>query len=182
MAIRALESYLRYGYDEIEKKYFGRIQIDGTPDRTVKEKPYMPDEYSNVWEFLFPTHDYPIHTAMTILDCLEKGDFYVQAAKRWADVTLQACSPCSSREVRYAEQYGRNIVFLAEYARISGESVYHSAAEQLANEAVVTLFKQNMFVGHTGADWYDAVDGVGFLLLALLYMETGNIEIATNYF
>jgi hypothetical protein len=31
-----------------------------------------------------------------------------------------------------------------------------------------------MLVGRTKADWYDAIDGVGYLLLALLYLETGD--------
>jgi hypothetical protein len=30
-----------------------------------------------------------------------------------------------------------------------------------------------MFRGHAGEDRYDAVDGVGYLLLSLLYLETG---------
>ena len=30
-----------------------------------------------------------------------------------------------------------------------------------------------MFRSHAGEDRYDAVDGVGYLLLALIYLETG---------
>ncbi len=33
------------------------------------------------------------------------------------------------------------------------------------------------YMEYTGARWYDAVDGVGFLLLALLYLDTGGREL-----
>jgi hypothetical protein len=35
------------------------------------------------------------------------------------------------------------------------------------------LYAHGMFRGHPGEDRYDAVDGVGFLLLALLRLATG---------
>ena len=35
------------------------------------------------------------------------------------------------------------------------------------------LFDDGMFRGHPGEHRYDAVDGVGYLLLALIALETG---------
>jgi hypothetical protein len=46
-------------------------------------------------------------------------------------------------------------------------------AKKVADEAVGALFDHGMFRGHPGEHRYDAVDGVGFLALALLWLQTG---------
>jgi hypothetical protein len=69
--------------------------------------------------------------------------------------------------------YGRIIHFLTHAAEVTGEAGYRRKAEAMAEEAVARLYVGGMFRGHAGEDRYDAVDGVGYLLLALLYLETG---------
>ena len=65
-------------------------------------------------------------------------------------------------------------MFLAEYARITGQERYREIAGEVAAEALRKLERNGMLVGRTNATWYDAIDGVGYLLLALLYLETGD--------
>lgn len=43
----------------------------------------------------------------------------------------------------------------------------------MADEALQAFFEEGMFQGYPGSHVYEAVDGVGFLLLALLFLEHG---------
>jgi hypothetical protein len=179
MARRALVAYFRYGYDPQARRYFGRLNLDGTPNLEARTTPYMPDEYSSVWEFLFPTHDYPVSMGMAALHCLQ-GDgsggtdpVFAEGAARLAEAAVAEWRTWPEGQVRYAEHYGRIIVYLAEYARISGSARYREAAQEVAGEALRRLQRNGMLVGRTNANWYDAIDGVGYLMLALLYLETG---------
>ncbi len=179
MGRRALAAYLRYGYDPAAGRYFGRLNPDGTPNLEARETPYMPGEHSSVWEFLFPTHDYPLSMGMAVLDCLQGAAGGVDAvfeegAARLAGEAVAEWRAWPEGQVRYAEHYGRLVVYLAEYARISGDTRYRAAAGEVAAEALGRLERNGMLVGRTNGNWYDAIDGVGYLLLALLYLETGD--------
>jgi hypothetical protein len=46
-------------------------------------------------------------------------------------------------------------------------------AHAVADEALQAFFEEGMFQGYPGSHVYEAVDGVGFLLLALLFLEHG---------
>ena len=46
-------------------------------------------------------------------------------------------------------------------------------ATALASEAIAVLWDGRMFRSHPGEHRYDAVDGMGYLLLALLCLSTG---------
>jgi hypothetical protein len=83
------------------------------------------------------------------------------------------CSPPADRASVYAEQYGRCIAFLARAARALGERRYVTLARQLADEAVVRLPENGWFQGSPDSHLYEAVDGVGYLFLALIELETG---------
>jgi hypothetical protein len=172
----ALAAYLRYGYDPEQRSYYGRLNPDGTPNLNPRSTPYMPGEHSDVWEFLFPTHDYPMSMGMATLECLDGDPLFAEGAKRLADMAVASVATRPQGHVRYAENYGRIAVYLTEYARVTGEQRYRTAAEDLAQEAVRELAREDMLVGRTGANWYDAIDGVGYLLLSLLFLETGDRE------
>ena len=134
----------------------------------------MPGDHSSVWEFLFPTHDYPMPMAMAALRCAAGGPdapLFAQAARRWAAAARAEAESWPAGQVRYAEHYGRLIVYLAEHARLAGEPAYRALAETLAAQAVQRLDAGSLLLGRTNADWYDAIDGVGFLALALLHLE-----------
>ena len=52
-----------------------------------------------------------------------------------------------------------------------GDNAFRVQAEVLAAEAVSHLYAGPMWRTHPGEDRYDAVDGVGMLFLALVYLD-----------
>ena len=189
IAGRALTAYLRHGYDASNGRYFGRLNLDGTPDLGPRETPYMPGDHSSIWEFLFPTHDYPMAMGMAALEGIERRDrgpassggapesLFVDGARRLADAAVAEAMTRPAGQVRYAENYARAVVYLAECARILDHEPYRRAAEDLAAEALRDFDRGSLMVGRTGADWYDAIDGGGYFMLALLYLETADPDL-----
>ena len=178
MALSALEAYARYGYDPETRQYFGQLALDGSPILDQRETIYQPDNYSDVWGWLFPTHDYPMSMAMAMLDAVDEDPIFVAAARNWAEIALKESETPIGENTRYAENYGRLIVFLAKYAHVMGDERHRNAAMRLANEAVALLWKKRLFVGNTRAEWYDAIDGVGYLMLAIIYLTTDDKRVA----
>ncbi|MBQ02156.1 MAG: hypothetical protein CL477_15920 [Acidobacteria bacterium] len=99
--------------------------------------------------------------------------------------TFTAALP-ESRETggTYANNYGRAISFFVHLYRAAGEKRYLKLAENLAQEAIDQLFveteivlaqgkvkKYGLFRGHPAKPYYEAGNGVGFLLLALLELD-----------
>ena len=66
----------------------------------------------------------------------------------------------------YAGHYGRAVTFLIGMHKATGTESWFNAAQDLADEAIETLYKNGLFLGHPCKDYYDAVDGVGYLLNA----------------
>ena len=66
-----------------------------------------------------------------------------------------------------------SIDFLCPAAGSLGIPAIWDQARRVADEAVAALWAGGLFRGHVGEDRYDAVDGVGFLLLSLLHLATG---------
>ena len=73
----------------------------------------------------------------------------------------------------YAEHYGRCIHFLVTCARVFDREDCRSLAHRAADEALEVLSAQDMFRTHPGEDRYDAVDGLGYLFMALMDLATG---------
>jgi hypothetical protein len=62
---------------------------------------------------------------------------------------------------------------LLRAADATHDVAYRTQAAALADEASARLFSDGMFRTHAGENRADAVDGIGYLLLALLYLHTG---------
>jgi hypothetical protein len=54
---------------------------------------------------------------------------------------------------------------------LTGEQKYLELAKKVANEAVSKLYYDGLFRGHPAKPYYEATDGVGFLLYALLELD-----------
>jgi hypothetical protein len=170
MAAGAVEAFLRFGFDPAAGKYFGRVRIaDGAPDRSPKSTVYQPGEYTDLWEPLFPAHDYPMCLAETCLELHRRtgGEVFAQAVERFMTM-IRLSLPARGGRGGYAEHYGRCLQFALGAARASGLPEHRRLADDLARQAIDTLWAGQMFRGHPGENRYDAVDGVGYLLLALL--------------
>lgn len=174
MAAPAVLAYLKYGYDEGANRYYGRLNVaDGTPQTGDKETTYQPGVYADIWNALFPTHDYPTALADSCVSLYEQtgNPAFEQAVHRWARI-IDEESQNPDGSIRYAEHYGRAIRFLLRASRTFDHQPYHQQADALAQQAMEQLFDCGMFRSHTGEDRYDAVDGVGYLMLALIDLVT----------
>ncbi len=175
MATHATAAWLRHGFDESKDRYFGRLMVaDGSPVIEPKTTPYQPGDYAAPWEPLFPAHDYPMAMAETCVELLRiTGEpVFQQAVERWVG-HLQASLPPREGSGGYAEHYGRAVHFLCVADAALNRPQWRDLATGLADEAVERLWTGRMFRGHPGEDRYDAVDGVGVLMLALIRLETG---------
>jgi len=184
MARDAVAAYLRYGYDADARRYYGKLQVaDGehvlsAPDDVPGlNRFYQPATYADPWNAYFPTHDYPIALAETCaaLYRLTGEAQFAEAIDRWAGVLRETPPPVETADGHreYAELYGRDIHFLLRAADATGNAAYQAQAAALADQAIDRLFAHGMFRTHAGEDRTDAVDGIGYLLLALLYLQTG---------
>lgn len=184
MARDAVAAYLRYGYDAQAGRFYGQLNVsDGsprTPQRTSEGGEatlYQPDYYADLWEPLFPTHNYPMSMAEACLTLYQQtGDeSFKQAVLRFAKL-IAISTPARGGQGAYADQYGRCIHFLLRAANVLNDPALFAQARQLAAEAVERLHSpaSGMFRSHPGEDRCDAVDGMGILFLSLLYLETGN--------
>lgn len=175
MAEAAIRAWLKFGWDSGAGKFFGQLQVaDGSPVIPEK-KGYWPGAHADVWNpDQWPTHDYPMAVAEACVTLFERShdEVFEQAIRRWAAVIAHA-TPAREGKGAYAEQYGRCIHFLARAGRVFGDEKWISQANALAEEAVGQLYEHGMFQGLPGTHLYESVDGVGYLFLALLRLETG---------
>jgi hypothetical protein len=174
MARDAVAAYLKFGYDEQAGKYYGQLSVIDGRSVAAPQRGYWPRMYAEIWNpDQWPTHDYPLAMAEACITLhRQTGDpVFEEGIRRWAEIIRR--SPQADRASAYAEQYGRCIAFLARVARALGERRYVTLARQLADEAVVRLPENGWFQGSPDSHLYEAVDGVGYLFLALLELETG---------
>ena len=175
MAEEAITAWLKYGFNEEKQRYYGMLNLaDGKPVWRTDDYPYKPQNYSDIWEPLFPTHNYPIsfgESCLMLYKRTGKPEFR-QAVDRWV-TTIREELPARRGRGAYAEHYGRVIYFLMNCHEQLGDKAYRELAETVAREAVDKLWAQDMFRSHPGEDRYDAVDGIGVLALSLMWLETG---------
>jgi hypothetical protein len=182
MAGDGVSAYLRYGFDTKAKEYYGQVRVnDG--GAILKQQPtpgpeeYWPGNYADIWNANFPAHDYPMAMADTCVSLYQRfrEPQYEEAIHRWAGVVAAHPAPRTAKDGRggYAELFGRAIHFLTRASAALKQPRYRTMAHQLADDARTILYSDGMFRGHAGEDRYDAVDGVGYLLLALIQLESG---------
>ena len=201
MADAAMSAYLRYGYDPKAGEYYGQILVkDGTPpvgipkvdppkegqvsqdyrhkaDGSIMADGDYPGHYIDLWSAQFPSHDYPMVFAETCVELYRrtKSPQYKEAVDRWVGVVKEHPAPTTAQDGHgaYAELFGRAIQFLTDAGQTFNNPQYTAQARKLADASISTLFAYDMFRSHASEDRYDSVDGVGYLLLALIYLQTG---------
>ncbi len=179
----AAAAYAERGYDGNSRAYFGKLLVsDGSPVRGDRRWPgdselsrlHQPGDHADVWRPLFPAHDYPMPFAECCLELYRRTgrDVFRTACGRWKEI-IERSLPARRGKGAYAEHYGRCIHFLMGGAEVLEDPSYERLARRVAEEAVRTLSDRIMFRSHPGEHRYDAVDGLGMLFLALLWIETG---------
>ncbi|MCM8759193.1 MAG: hypothetical protein NC906_05420 [Candidatus Omnitrophica bacterium] len=178
-----ISAYLKYGYDEKAEKYLGQICVSTgkSPfdygDRQFKLTPFQPGRYSDTWRQFFPSHDYPLQFAECCLDLhrMTGDEIFRTACFRWAEQIMKDYETYRDKNrILYAERYGRCIHFLWRCWKILHNESFLSKAKFFARQAVENLYESEMFRSHTQQHRYESVDGLGYLFLSLIAIETGN--------
>ncbi len=174
MARDAVRAYLERGYDAAAGTYFGQLAVDTGAPVAPSAVGYWPRAHTDPWNTdQWPTHDYPMALAEAglTLHALTGDAVFREATERWARVA-STTSPARTGGWTYAENYGRAIHFLARAGLQLHDDRLLAAASALADEAVARLAADGMCQGYPDSHLYESVDGVGYLFLALLLLET----------
>lgn len=176
MAHESVRVWLRFGYEEKEQRFLGSINVRDGSSAPIPETQYAPSVYADLWEPLFPTHNYPMPMAESCLLLWKQTQdpLYVEAIHRWVTYIAQNL-PANNGAGAYADQYGRAIHFLCAAGHCLSESSWLVLAKDIAAEAIEHLYctQAGIFRSHPQENRCDAVDGLGMLFLALFYLETG---------
>lgn len=175
--------------------------IDATPLKDKKDfhnYAWAPDGHVDMWKTIVYSWEFPVEAAQASIyaynlcgdDPARRDPELLAIARRWAVAIEGALPPSPGRRFHdamlatlprvkdtggtYAENYGRAISFFTQLYRATGEEHYLNVARQLAEEAVRKLYENGLFRGHPAKDNYDALDGVGLLLCALLDLDQPN--------
>ena len=190
-AVAYLRAYAKYGFDEKSGKFWGALQLDGRhiPGPRVKRgyAQYEPRGHLDLWEPYVAGYQYPIYTAQAYAYAyqLTGNPDMLTAAKRfaaWISKTPPSTPESAKtwyddysngpgRKGTYAGKYGRTILFLLHLYILTGDRHYLNSARSMANMAIDKLYHKGLFRGHPAKPYYEAIDGVGYLLYALLAID-----------
>jgi len=197
-ALAYLKAYRRYGYDARTGRFWGSLNLDGTPvpgPRLVPEKlsaadyyqVYEPRGHLDLWQPYIGGYEHPLATAQVYAYAahLSHDAAMLDTAKLFAQLIETNVPPraCLSEtwyrgyaekyapEGTYAGSYGQVISFFIHLHLLTGDPHYLTLALQTADEAIAHLYHRGLFRGHPAKPYYEAVDGVGSLLYALLQLE-----------
>ena len=190
-ALDYLRAYAKYGYDKDTGKFWGSLLLDGTvePGPRIREAyaQYEPRGHIDLWEPYQLGYEFPIYTAQVYAYAyhLTRDEEMLSTARKWAD-WLRRSTPSRDciagawydRYARvfaphgtYADMYGRAISFFIHMYALTGEEPYLADARRYAREAVSKLYYKGLLRGHPAKPYYCSVDGVGYLLYALLQLD-----------
>jgi len=190
-AVAYLKAYARYGYDADAGRFWGSLNLDGTPVPGPRiaggYAQYEPRGHVDVWQPYVAGYEHPIYTAQVYAFACQiaPDDELVQAAERWAGCIRRAFPPRACVENAwygpyakdwaphgtYAGHYGQSISFFLHMHRLTGEPGYRQFAREVAREALSKLYYKGLLRGHPCKPYHEAVDGVGYLLYALVQLD-----------
>ncbi len=190
-AVAYLKAYAKLGYDEKTGRFWGAIKMDGTPIPGPRLKSgygqYEPRGHLDLWEPYVAGYQFPLYTAQAYAYAYELTEepIFLEAAERFAEWikktppgTPEAANPWyddyskgPGRKGTYAGKYGRAMSFLLHLYVVTGERRYLDDARAMADMAIEKLHHKGLFRGHPAKPYYEAMDGVGYLLYALLELD-----------
>jgi len=186
-----LAAYDKYAYDAETGMYYGALKLDGTVirgPRTVGDyAQYEPRGHLDLWEPYVLGYQYGIYTAEAFARAygLTKRPELLTAAERfaaWLDRTPPGTvetektwySPYTNgpgKQGAYAGKYARAMFLYLRLYESTGKTLYLAKAREIADNAIDKLYVNGLFKGHSAKPYYEAVDGVGFLLQALMDLD-----------
>ena len=192
-ALAYLDGWGTYALDATSGSFYGQLALDGTPQTgTVTPDTsfyndidlWQPAEISGYQDL-----------AQAYADAYQTfGDtgLLKTTAERWAAV-YRANLPAGETKQNtwydgysddwspfgtYAEHYGKAIDFFLTMYDVTSEDHYLLSARDIAKEAVSKLWYDGLFRGHQAKQYYEAIDGVGFLLEALVDLDAQSANFA----
>ena len=190
-AVAYLKAYATLGYDGETKQFWGSLKLDGTPVPGPRVKggygQYEPRGHIDLWQPYAAGYEHPITTAQVYAHAfaLTRDPVLLEAATRWADCIRRGFPPraCDANawyrdyatgwapHGTYAVHYGQTISFLLHLHALTGQAPYLDLARDVAGEAVAKLYYRGLMRGHPAKHCYEAIDGVGYLLFALIQLD-----------
>ena len=191
-ALTYLKAYARYGYDDAAGRFYGTVHVEtGKPptgSRVYSDyRSQMPSGHTDLWQPYQYGYEHPLQVAQCYAYAYAvSGDReMLDTARKWADFirTTPPKGGCRtdtwyelyarlfSQYGAFAEHYGRTVSFFNNMYVNTGEALYLEDARRTAREAVSALYYDGLFRGHPARPYYSAIDGVGYLLVALLQLD-----------
>ena len=192
-AVAYLKAYAEYGFDESTGKFFGALKTDGSVIPGPRLAPgsaygvYEPRGHLDLWEPYVAGYQFPIYTAQLYIWAYEltQEPVFLESARRfaaWIEKTppgtveqavswYAAYTQGAGTQGTYAGKYGRALSFFLHLYGVTQDKTYLQQAQQMADEAVKKLFTHGIFRGHPAKPYYESMDGVGYLLNALLDLD-----------
>jgi len=199
VAVAYIKAYDRHGWDEKAETYFAMLRLDGTPipERPKGEgyDAWAPYGHVDVWPTCIFAYEFPLIAAQAAIYAYELSEDgegrrdadLLRIAQRWGRAIEKQLPPQTGRRWKreledampaaretggtYAENYGRAISFLVHLYRATQDEKRLRLARDLAREAIEKLFENDLFKGHPAKPYYEATNGVGLLLWALLELD-----------
>jgi hypothetical protein len=169
-----------------------RLRMTNSTDRYVTSSEteywiYEPRGYLDLWQPYVAGYEHPIATAQAYAcAALTTGDPDLRAtAEQFARWIRQEFPPrqCATNawyfgyselyapQGTYAGFYGQTVSFFIQMYLLTGDPAQLQNARDVADEAVARLYHHGLFRGHPAKPYYEAMDGVGQLLYALLELD-----------
>ncbi len=198
VAVSYVKAYDRAAYDPVNHTYAAMLKLDGTP---VKAQPrgkgyeaWAPTGPIDVWKTSIYSYEFPLIAAQSYIYAYEltvgdgkADDELLTAVRRWAELIENNLPPKTGRRWKaelqeampelsytdgsYAEDYGRTISFFVHVYHSTKEEHYLTVAKEVARLAIDKLYVNGLFKGHPAKPYYEATNGVGILLHALMELD-----------
>ncbi|HXJ60024.1 MAG TPA: LamG-like jellyroll fold domain-containing protein [Verrucomicrobiae bacterium] len=198
VAIAYLKAYDRAAYDPALRTYYAMLHLDGT---VVPAQPrgqgydaWAPTGPVDIWKTSIFSYEFPLITAQSFVYAYELtltngiGDAeLLTAIRRWAGLIEKQLPPKAGRRWKkeleeampqlrysdgsYAEDYGRTVSFFVHAYHATKDEQYLTVAKEVARLAIDRLYVNGLFKGHPAKPYYEATNGVGILLHALMELD-----------
>lgn len=195
-AVAILKSYAVRGYDRETGRYWAALRLDGTPlpgprlpagQNESDYAQYEPRGSLELWSPYALGYEHALLTAQAYIEVYgtTRDPAFVTAAERFAawiaatppgtvesEVSWYAAYTTGpGRKGTYAGKYGHVISFLLHLYVLTARGQYLTQARGMADEALAKLGPGPLLRGHPAKPYYEAIDGVGNLLYALLTLD-----------
>jgi len=153
---------------------------------------YEPRGHLDLWQPYAAGYEHPIATAQVYAyAALTTGEKELRAAAeqfaRWIRQELpphrcetntwyRGYAECFAPQGTYAGIYGQTISFFIQMFLLTGDESFLQTARATADDAIARLNQRGLFRGHPAKPFYEAMDGVGQLLYALLQLDRISLE------